>query len=158
MAIDEDIFDCIKLKARLAKQSCAKRHLSKEFITCSGCALGAVHAGVQRDDVEFILKDVCVRCQKKAQRLIKHKLCISCYNREREVLVGKDRRGKVPVNKLTVFNLVVNDEMGVHCFVAKAMSINETMVLNLLSYNNHIKEHFLCRQHVEYIQYDLFYC
>ena len=157
MAIDEEIFDCIKLKARLAKQSCAKRYLSRNFITCSGCAVGAVHAGVKRDDVQVMLKDTCVRCQKKAQRLIKNKLCISCYNREREYLVGKDRRGKAPVNyTLGVFTVVVSDVWGEHCFVTKAASINEAMVLNLIAYKHHIAEHYLCRQQTE-IQFDLFY-
>ena len=39
---------------------------------------------------------VCPRCFRRADRLIKGDLCVSCYNRQREVRIGRDRKGARP--------------------------------------------------------------
>jgi hypothetical protein len=73
---------------------------------CRGCALGAQHAGVPTQAVLPVL--VCVRCGATDGRMIKSKgVCVSCYNREREVARGRDRRGQVPRHAGRVVTLTV---------------------------------------------------
>jgi hypothetical protein len=66
---------------------------------CHGCDIGAKHAGesasaaADTDGVGLI----CVRCHRTAARFVRGLVCISCYNREREVHVGVNARGKPPV-------------------------------------------------------------
>lgn len=65
--------------------------------TCSRCPLGALHAGgthVQRS--EHYGAAVCPRCGCGTTRMIGNRVCVSCYNREREVSSGKNARGNKP--------------------------------------------------------------
>ena len=89
------LFDCEKLSARLTKKSCAERHLSGNFLICSDCQLGAVHAG--KSIIPIVPLKTCVRCRRSAQRLIHGALCPSCDNRDRERRKGKNARGNAPV-------------------------------------------------------------
>ncbi|SEI80421.1 hypothetical protein SAMN05192539_1004163 [Paraburkholderia diazotrophica] len=76
----------------------ASSDASMRCVTCRGCPIGARHAGVQ-DANPSQLKGttVCSRCHQGCTRLIGKHLCISCYNRQREQLVGKNRKGTAPV-------------------------------------------------------------
>ena len=38
----------------------------------------------------------CTRCQRKSDRLIRRRLCISCYNRDREARLGRNAKGSRP--------------------------------------------------------------
>lgn len=40
---------------------------------------------------------ICGRCHRIAPRLIRGHICVSCYNREREILLGKNAKGGKPV-------------------------------------------------------------
>ncbi|WP_431860191.1 hypothetical protein [Azospirillum sp.] len=42
------------------------------------------------------LSCICPRCTREASRLIKGRLCVSCYNREREVERGRNAKGTTP--------------------------------------------------------------
>lgn len=66
-----------------------------ERVTCRGCAAGACHAGVHAES-RFALTRTCSRCHRKASRLIRASICLSCYNREREVLIWRNRKGGPP--------------------------------------------------------------
>lgn len=68
-------------------------------ITCRGCPVGAVHAGVHgiASASRFLGATWCARCHHDARRLIRGALCVSCYNREREVLIGKNAKGSKPI-------------------------------------------------------------
>ncbi len=61
---------------------------------CRGCQLGAKHAG------EVVVPEPatreCLRCGRQARRLIGKRLCLSCYNREREAITGHYRRKSPP--------------------------------------------------------------
>jgi len=69
---------------------------------CVGCELGATHAGC----APVRARTVCVRCRRDARsagtmmgriRLVRgHTVCVSCYNREREVRRGTNAKGVRP--------------------------------------------------------------
>lgn len=69
---------------------------------CQGCAIGAGHAGEpMAAPAPSVPPKVCVRCGAvcglAGPRLVPSRgVCVSCYNREREIARGADRRGKVP--------------------------------------------------------------
>lgn len=104
-------FDCPSGMGRLSVKACAEnyqlgrdRRQQYARLRCQGCALGAQHAvqacGLARSaDAGIPLlsgRRVCPRCLRPAQRIIGAHLCVSCYNRQREVLVGVNRHGKRP--------------------------------------------------------------
>ncbi len=68
---------------------------------CRGCTDGAARAGVsaeralQAQQLDRLLH-YCVRCHSPAERIVKG-FCLSCYNRERELITGKNRKGTFPV-------------------------------------------------------------
>lgn len=75
----------------------AKSRAIRRMELCDGCETGAAHAGVTEIEVRRDAGLVCARCEKPATRLIRGSVCVSCYNREREVLIGKNAKGQVPV-------------------------------------------------------------
>jgi hypothetical protein len=77
-------------------------------IACRGCVIGAGHAGVCGSSASRFLGLLsCSRCQKGATRLIRGSICVSCYNREREVLIGKNAKGNKPVHCKAVGSMYV---------------------------------------------------
>lgn len=64
---------------------------------CRGCRLGAVHAGQAMPDASALRGvPICPRCGGTDKRLVSGWLCISCYNRQREAVVGRNAKGKPP--------------------------------------------------------------
>lgn len=99
-------FRCERHRATLSTEACAANwrsgnHLNNEDrIACRCCPIGAAHAG-EGDASMSPLKGVkiCSRCHRTAVRLIFGRVCVSCYNREREQTLGKNAKG-VPPSKL----------------------------------------------------------
>lgn len=64
---------------------------------CRGCPVGAAHAGVKVRPSPAQAIDPglsCVRCgQSGGRRLVGSRLCVSCYNREREYEIGRNAKG-----------------------------------------------------------------
>ncbi len=96
-------FDCSRLHAGLTISACAEmwrlanKGRSERHTACRVCPVGAAHAGVpnaSRSPISGAL--VCARCTRGATRLIGKRICISCYNREREFIRGRNARGMVP--------------------------------------------------------------
>ncbi|MBI1207410.1 MAG: hypothetical protein GC191_08985 [Azospirillum sp.] len=125
-----DLFRCEAYSMRLSKKSCAGFFNSMKDKTpqpwdskrqCRGCSIGAVHAGGGETPAEDrqakaeaafrALHDewsrVCSRCMRLASRVVGGRLCVSCYNRSREVRVGENRRGSAPRLKLRTEAVVV---------------------------------------------------
>jgi len=93
-------FNCDKQRGTLSESSCAaqyKRHKNNcSGSICTGCEIGAIHAG---EKVIYGLPEkMCCRCGGTDKRLIHARICVSCYNRERELNIGKNGKGKFPVN------------------------------------------------------------
>lgn len=91
-------FVCGQLKATLSVPSCSGRWKEsqggKRFETCRTCALGAEHSG--RKMAVKPAKTMCCRCADLATRLVDGGVCMSCYNRQREVEKGKNGKGSAP--------------------------------------------------------------
>lgn len=65
---------------------------------CHGCELGALHSGVQIiRSSELYGARICSRCHRPSNRLINDEHCPSCYNRTREVVIGRNGKGTAPV-------------------------------------------------------------
>ena len=102
---DVQMFKCPKRAATLRTTACAdmwksanyQRDAPERLDLCKNCALGAEHAGVKYVSLSPLRGvNICGRCQRNATRLIHRHLCVSCYNREREYLIGKNARGAAP--------------------------------------------------------------
>lgn len=96
-------FRCEKLSATLSVANCADmwrkaNHDNLERMArCKTCPIGAAHAGETAASMSpFMGACVCARCQQTASRLIGKHLCISCYNRQREYIIGKNSKGSAP--------------------------------------------------------------
>lgn len=96
-------FRCERLRATLSVGSCADmwrkaNHENVERLSrCKSCPIGATHAGETAASMSpFMGACVCARCQQTAPRLIGRHLCVSCYNRQREAIVGKNSKGTRP--------------------------------------------------------------
>lgn len=78
---------------------------------CIDCPVGAAHSGVppttKPAPAPLTYRSACLRCRRSGQeatsrllgrmRLVRgHSICVSCYNREREVLQGANAKGAKP--------------------------------------------------------------
>ena len=101
------LFECSKLKMRLTPNGCARLHLAVQAdppkpwearVACASCRIGAKNAGIPyaAPTPSYVLRGLCFRCFTTASRLIENRFCISCYNRHREALIGRNAKGKRP--------------------------------------------------------------
>lgn len=108
-----DAFDCVPLRMRLTHQSCASnwrmakrlpRDSDRCILRCKGCAVGAVNAGEDIVDSRPVdpADRLCVRCGNPTKKLVWGVFCVGCYNRQREVRIGKNRKGTRPHLKLNI--------------------------------------------------------
>lgn len=74
---------------------------------CHGCEIGAANAGCPPPP-PAPGRTLCCRCGRTGLRLIRGQICVSCYNREREVRIGKDRRGNAPKSAPPSFSLALS--------------------------------------------------
>lgn len=101
----QQYFHCDPLRATLTVGSCATNWLRSQereagLWQCRGCRLGAEHAGEEEANLWFGRGElICSRCTRGADRLVKGDQCVSCYNREREFVLGRNARGVYP-NKM----------------------------------------------------------
>jgi len=93
--------------ATISIQSCAaqyRRH-QNDCSKCTHCEVGALHAGEKPRKAQR--KKHCQRCGSTGLRVIGGYRCICCYNREREFLLGKNRKGSAPIHAHPVYELDV---------------------------------------------------
>lgn len=110
---DRTFFVCDSLRGEVSVEWCAKTWAdvnngarSKRWgsecqtisdRTCRRCPLGAQHAGVEFVPSAVVIDSkVCPRCRRPAERLIHGRLCVSCYNRDRERKIGRNAKGAKP--------------------------------------------------------------
>lgn len=125
-----EMMRCDRRNMTLSRPGCAKLWLSANTgekdrrpkpwegrAACVACPLGATNAGVEQSPVAGAVESIrmiCPRCERPAQRLIHDRLCVSCYNREREVRIGRDRKGNRPglTDRLHGVSLAITDATG----------------------------------------------
>jgi hypothetical protein len=99
-------FRCERLSATMSTKGCSSRwregqviqgEAAARFEVCRSCPLGASHAGKTHvPHSRFFGAEICPRCRKGATRIIGGTRCILCYNREREMRIGRNARGNAP--------------------------------------------------------------
>lgn len=96
-------FRCDRLRSTLSTEACAtnwreaNHDNSERRASCKCCPLGASHAGEDKANMSALKgMPICARCHRTAQRLIGAHRCVSCYNRERELRVGRNAKGSAP--------------------------------------------------------------
>lgn len=100
-------FRCEWLKCSMSQEGCGRRFLqaaaakgqaAERFESCRACPIGAAHAGSDHVHLSPLYgAAICPRCREGTTRMIGNPLCVGCYNRERELLSGKNARGNAPV-------------------------------------------------------------
>lgn len=112
-------FDCPNGVGMFSVQTCARLygeamslHGLREGlrITCRSCPVGAVHSG-REPSLTLVSRMLgstsCSRCHSASRRMIRGSICVSCYNREREVLIGRNSKGGRPVYGRPIFPTIV---------------------------------------------------
>ncbi len=96
-------FRCTPMSATISTKACATNwkaaheEQAERLFKCKTCPVGAVHAGETAASLSPLRgSTICGRCHRGATRLIGGHLCISCYNREREAVLGENAKGKRP--------------------------------------------------------------
>lgn len=101
----QKMFRCEKRKASIRLTLCAtmwtegnRKSCDDRYWLCRGCSIGAQHAGVGDATMSpLYATPICGRCGSGATRLIGGHLCVSCYNRSREWIKGRNARGNAPI-------------------------------------------------------------
>lgn len=102
------MMQCDRMAMRLSVAGCARLHVKARQepppawdrkSACQFCPVGAANAGAPIEPMaEAVqsLERLCVRCEKPSARRIGGMFCPSCYNRDREARVGRNRWGHPP--------------------------------------------------------------
>uniref|UniRef100_A0AAU6W275 Uncharacterized protein n=1 Tax=Pseudomonas phage Touem01 TaxID=3138548 RepID=A0AAU6W275_9VIRU len=98
------MFRCDGMRADLQVEKCAEmwreangKTPPERLAKCRNCPIGAAHAGEAEFDVSVLRgSGICSRCHRGGMRLIGADICVSCWNRAREVVVGRNAKGKPP--------------------------------------------------------------
>ena len=109
------MFKCQRINGNLmlSEGSCAnqfKMAQTKEWRErlphCADCPVGANNAGMGVSAAHH--KEVCIRCGSNHGRLLlSHRLCIYCYNREREWRIGKNSKGTFPLKYIPLIRFLL---------------------------------------------------
>ena len=132
-----EYFGCSRLSATLNRDSCAsmwrQANSSGQVTTrhekCKGCLIGALHAGESSEISTSMLmgKRICARCHKLSRRFVQNDICVSCYNRQREWLRGRNARGTKPIKQKPLHPVSVPYMAGNEVHVPKA-ALSESTV------------------------------
>ncbi|ORC47829.1 hypothetical protein B2G74_22250 [Burkholderia sp. A27] len=100
------MFRCIPLRATLSVATCAKNYRFAATFACRNCQVGQQHAQAlslnhaKPEDAsrwDSCIARECVRCGRRVLRLVRDgTLCPSCYNRQQEVVRGRNAKGATP--------------------------------------------------------------
>lgn len=110
------------------------RCASSSLNVCRACPIGAAHAGAPVVRYSWMFgSGVCPRCDVGGARMIGNRRCISCYNREREMALGRNARGNIPAellatSRLRPVSLHVIVDGQVHLKRADAVDVREPVV------------------------------
>ncbi len=104
------VFRCDHLRASISISTCADNHRHSQNLACLRCAIGKEHSAsgkyesAQRSDdvqkaqrIQRLRASTCVRCGVGGFRIMGAELCVSCRNRQVEVMTGKNGKGRFPI-------------------------------------------------------------
>jgi hypothetical protein len=139
---EREFFRCDRHAATLSTAACTAMYreanhtdvgqLGNRLFRCRSCPIGASHA---REEVAIFSalfgSDICPRCGKGTTRMIQGRICVSCRNREYELLRGRNAKGTAPVKLRPLFPInlkfMVNGKQRTY-YAPMATDITETMV------------------------------
>jgi len=97
-------FRCERMRATLSTAACRDSWRRADELNdgshsnCRLCPIGAVHAGEVAASMSPLKGTLtCARCHRSAGRLIGGMVCVSCKNREYELVKGRNAKGTAPV-------------------------------------------------------------
>jgi hypothetical protein len=104
---DGRYFRCDRYRCGLSTKTCAKRwKIARTAVGydlervehCRGCPIGAAHSGQRAEHYSPLYQlGICPRCRRGGARMIlRDCVCISDFNRAREVRVGANSKGTPP--------------------------------------------------------------
>lgn len=109
VAVSGSYFDCktYPIPITLSTSSCAERYRitqsqanqidpGHQLFRCLSCDIGRTHADMGDIPMRQPRMRDCFRCGRSDLRLIDLALCIGCFNRQREAVVGKNGKGSFP--------------------------------------------------------------
>jgi len=106
--LERPMFRCDRMRASLSVDACKSNWTAANAgddrrEVCRSCPIGAKHAGHENascSDLKGSL--ICARCNETSSRgwLLGKHLCVSCWNREREWITGKNSKGSRPSKML----------------------------------------------------------
>lgn len=158
-------FHCDRHRANLSLNACADMwrdaNLKKceRRAQCKLCPIGAAHAGQDDANLSPLRNSmVCSRCMQPTQRLIKGLICVSCYNRQREWVLGKNAKGCKPVKLAPLAPRCIRYLDGrTKCSLRLPLSKNtEELVITVLRRAKHRVRFFPCVGIRNEIQHRLF--
>lgn len=112
--LKQRVFDCERISAQVTQEQCAASYLRNNIGSgCHNCSIGRHFSGdapIAEDRHSAINKSLglaCIRCERNVHTATKyiarfrltrkHTLCLTCFNREREVVRGYNAKGARPV-------------------------------------------------------------
>ncbi len=155
-------FRCAPMTATIAVEACASNWRaslerdSERLLKCRSCPVGAVHAGDTAASLSPLRgMRICSRCVTGTTRLIHEWLCVSCYNREREHIAGRNAKGKAPSRMAPLHRRAIKIvEAGVPRILARDLTtgMEELMVAALRDSRNSVAFGFNGRPSARYGQ------
>jgi len=95
-------FVCAPYRSTMSTASCAAMYAAEKgshagrHLSCNGCPIGAHHAGEKPVAAPGLFGSlICPRCHRGSNRLVRG-LCVSCLNRQYEIVRGVNAKGKAP--------------------------------------------------------------
>lgn len=162
---DKPMFRCERLKATLQVSACSTRWTeantkgaAERLDLCKNCQLGAKHAGVGEISLSPLRgMSVCARCHQGTTRLVHKHLCVSCYNRQREYLIGRNAKGSAPVKHPPLLSLEIRYRAGdkIERLAKEVVSTDELIIAALRDTSKQVTFAFSQRKPVM-VQGDLF--
>jgi hypothetical protein len=123
-----ETFRCARVNMTLTEKGCSRLWVSvngdrrpeswEARASCVGCSIGRSNSGAPADplsEVRAAIKQTCSRCLRASERLIwpeRQAFCVSCDNRQREAIRGRNAKGNPPAIMYLLRSMALAFEAG----------------------------------------------